>query len=92
MPDPGDASLALAAVLFLAAAAVIGVVSTRLTGMADTLAECTGLGKALVGAVLLGASTSLAGIVTLVTAAGCNAELAVSKPWAASPPKHPSSP
>ena len=79
MPDPGDASLALAAVLFLAAAAVIGVVGTRLTNVADALAERTGLGEALVGAVLLGASTSLAGIVTSVTAAaGSSAELAVS--------------
>lgn len=79
MPDPGDASLTLAAVLFLAAAAVIGVVGTRLTGVADALAERTGLGEALVGAVLLGASTSLSGIVTSVTAAaGGHAELAVS--------------
>ncbi len=79
MPDPGDASLTLAIVLFLVAAAVIGVAGTRLTGVADTLAERTGLGEALIGAVLLGASTSLSGIVTSVTAAaGGNAEFAVS--------------
>ncbi len=79
MPDLGDASPALAAVLFLAAAAVIGVAGTRLTSVADALAERTGLGEALVGAVLLGASTSLSGIVTSVTAAtGGSAEFAVS--------------
>jgi cation:H+ antiporter len=79
LPGPGDASLTLAAVLFLAAAAVIGVVGTRLTGVADALAERMGLGETLVGAVLLGASTSLSGIVTSVTvAAGSSAELAVS--------------
>ena len=58
---------------------MIGVVGTRLTGVADALAERMGLGETLVGAVLLGASTSLSGIVTSVTvAAGSSAELAVS--------------
>ncbi|HZY65274.1 MAG TPA: hypothetical protein VFE21_05285 [Rubrobacteraceae bacterium] len=45
----------------MAAAALILVVGTRLTGVADALADRTGVGEALVGAVLLGASTSLSG-------------------------------
>lgn len=54
---------------FLAAALLIAVAGTRLTRVADTLADLTGLGEALFGAVLLGGSTSLSGIVTSATAA-----------------------
>ncbi|MEX2671750.1 MAG: hypothetical protein WD294_06535 [Phycisphaeraceae bacterium] len=54
---------------FLAAAAVILVVGTLLARVADRLADRTGLGEAMVGAVLLGGSTSLPGITTSVTAA-----------------------
>jgi len=62
----------------VAAAVVILLVGTRLTAVADVLAERTGLGEAVVGAIFLGA-TSLSGIVTSVTAAGDGrAELAVS--------------
>ena len=79
MPDLGALSLTFSVGLFAAAAVVILVVGTRLTGVADALADRTGLGEAMVGAVLLGASTSLSGIVTSVTAAYAgNAELAVS--------------
>lgn len=79
MPDLSGISLTLSVVLFAAAAIAILVVGTRLTGVADALADRTGLGEALVGAVLLGASTSLSGIVTSVTAAAAgNAELAIS--------------
>lgn len=79
MPDPGDASLAVAVGLFAASAVVILLAGTRLTAVADILAERTGLGEAVVGAVLLGAATSLSGIVTSVTAAADGrAELAVS--------------
>ena len=86
MPDPGDASLAVAvglfaasAVVILLSAVVILLAGTRLTAVADILAERTGLGEAVVGAVLLGAATSLSGIVTSVTAAADGrAELAVS--------------
>ena len=47
--------------------------------VADQLADATGWGEAVVGAVFLGGSTSLSGIVTSVTAAsGGHAELAVS--------------
>lgn len=79
MPDPGEASLALAVGLFAAAAVAILLVGTRLTAVADVLADRTGLGEAVVGAVLLGAATSLSGIVASVTAAADGrAELAVS--------------
>lgn len=50
-----------------AAAVVIIVAGVRLTGVADSLAERTGLGDALGGALLLGAVTSLPGIVTTIT-------------------------
>lgn len=52
-----------------AAAAVIVLVGTRLSRLADRLADRLGIGEALVGAVLLGASTSLPGIVVSVSAA-----------------------
>lgn len=79
MPDLSGISLTLSIVLFVGAAVAIGLIGTRLTGVADTLADRTGLGEALVGAVLLGASTSLSGIVTSVTAAYVgSAELAIS--------------
>lgn len=54
---------------FAVAALVIGLVGPRLTAVADELADRTGLGEALMGAVFLGASTSIPGIVTTVTAA-----------------------
>jgi cation:H+ antiporter len=62
-------SLAAILGLFVLAAAVIGVVGTRLTRDADRLADLIGWGEAVVGAVLLGAVTSLAGVVTTLTAA-----------------------
>jgi cation:H+ antiporter len=64
-----DLPLAAVGAGFLLAAAVIAIAGTRLTRVADTLADVTGLGEALFGAVLLGGSTSLSGIVTSVTAA-----------------------
>lgn len=65
--------------VFLAAAAVIAVGGSRMTRAADRLADLTGLGEALFGAVLLGGSTSLPGIVTSVwTASEGHAHLSVS--------------
>jgi cation:H+ antiporter len=55
--------------LFLACAAVIAVCGVMMTGRADRLADRTGLGEALVGALILGAATSLSGTVVSVTAA-----------------------
>jgi cation:H+ antiporter len=48
---------------------VIAVVGSRLTRVADRLADRTGWGEAMVGATLLGAATSLPGITASVTAA-----------------------
>lgn len=73
------APLWLVVAVFVAAAAVITVAGVRLTHTADTLADVTGLGEALFGAVLLGGSTSLSGIMTSVTAANNGyPELAIS--------------
>lgn len=53
----------------VALAAVIVAAGTKLAALADMLADATGWGEATVGAVLLGGSTSLAGIVASVVAA-----------------------
>lgn len=55
--------------MFVLAAGTIAVAGTRLTAIADRLADRTGLGEAVVGAFFLGASTSLPGITASVTAA-----------------------
>lgn len=54
---------------FAAAAGVIAWAGTILTRAADVFADLTGIGEAMVGAVLLGAVTSLAGVVTSLVAA-----------------------
>ncbi|MHB0774767.1 sodium:calcium antiporter [Halomonas sp. WWR20] len=64
-----DMDLSVSLILFTACAVVIGVVGTRLTRIVDELADRTGLGEAIAGAVLLGMATSLSGIVLSVTAA-----------------------
>jgi cation:H+ antiporter len=72
-------SLSINIGLFVAAAVIIALVGTQMSQVSDRLADSTGLGEAVMGAVFLGGSTSLAGIVTSVTAAaGGHAELAVS--------------
>jgi cation:H+ antiporter len=64
---------------FGVAALVIAVAGSRLSHAADVLADRTGLGEAIVGAVLLGGATSLPGILTSVlTAAQGYPELSVS--------------
>ncbi|MDQ8203833.1 hypothetical protein [Pelagicoccus sp. SDUM812003] len=55
--------------IFAVCTLVIGVLGTRLTHIADQLADRTGVGEALVGGVLLGAVTSLSGSVLSVSAA-----------------------
>ncbi|WP_136247059.1 sodium:calcium antiporter [Halomonas borealis] len=62
-------SLPLALAAFVACTLVIGVVGTRLTRIVDELADRTGLGEAIAGAVLLGMATSLSGLVLSVSAA-----------------------
>ncbi|RNE90087.1 sodium:calcium antiporter [Marichromatium sp. AB31] len=78
MPSAEHWSLALIVVVLVASAAVIAVVGTRMARLADRLADLTGLGEAVFGAVLLGASTSLPGIIVSLTVASAGkAELAV---------------
>ncbi|MGF1549280.1 MAG: sodium:calcium antiporter [Sphingomonadaceae bacterium] len=55
--------------VFAGAAFVIALLGTRMAHLADAIADRTGLGEALVGAVLLGAGTSISGIVTSVWSA-----------------------
>ncbi|MGM0462795.1 MAG: sodium:calcium antiporter [Fibrobacterota bacterium] len=72
-------SLSTAIIIFAAATLVIILAGTALTEYADKLADKTGLGEALVGAVFLGGVTSIAGIITSVSAAYTNhPQLAIS--------------
>lgn len=72
-------SLTLSIIIFCIATLVIVFAGTALTRYADQLADKTGLGEALVGALFLGGVTSIAGIITSVSAAYNNhPELAVS--------------
>jgi cation:H+ antiporter len=64
--------------VFAASAGVVWVAGTRLGGYANTIANRTGIGKALVGLVLLGGITSLPEVATSASAAASgNAALAV---------------
>ncbi|WP_262927226.1 sodium:calcium antiporter [Phytohalomonas tamaricis] len=69
LPDFSAMSLPLAIGLFLFCALVIGTAGTYLAGVADRLADRTGLGEAIAGSLLLGATTSLPGIVVSVSSA-----------------------
>lgn len=65
--------------LFLCAVLVISYAGIGLSRSADIIADRTGLGEAVVGAVLLGAVTSLSGLtVTLLAAGRALPELAIS--------------
>ncbi|MCH2488020.1 MAG: sodium:calcium antiporter [Erythrobacter sp.] len=65
--------------IFIGCALVIALLGTKMAGYADIIADRTGLGEALIGSVLLGAGTSIAGIVTSAsTAASGAADLSVS--------------
>lgn len=55
--------------IFLGAAGLLVAVGTRFAGVVDEIADRTGVGEALAGAVLLGATTSLPGLLTSVIAA-----------------------
>lgn len=69
MPNLEPDSLRTAIALFLAATLAILLAGTRLSALADRLADRTGLGEAVFGGLFLGALTSLPGVVTSVTAA-----------------------
>lgn len=66
---PGFDSTFVTILWFLAGTAVIALAGTRMAYLADRLADRTGLGEAVTGALLLGVSTSLPGITASITAA-----------------------
>src|SRR6056297_715374 len=68
----GTWSLPLAAAAFAVATVVIAFAGARLARVVDRLADRTGLGEAISGAVLLGSATSLAGLTVSVVAAASN--------------------
>ena len=80
VPEHMDAltsSLPLTLAALLLAGGVVLVAGLALTARAERLAKITGLGQAILGAVFLGAATSLSGTVTSVAAAWAGeAELA----------------
>ncbi|TKB51454.1 sodium:calcium antiporter [Ferrimonas sediminicola] len=79
MMDPAGWPLVAVIIAFAAVAAVIGWFGIQMTRLARDLASGTGLGEALVGALFIGASTSLSGITTSVSAASSgHPQLAVS--------------
>lgn len=69
MADALFEPLAVAVPLFVVAAAGILMAGPRMVRVADRLADVTGLGEALTGAVLVGAATSLPDLVATVTPA-----------------------
>lgn len=72
-------SLPLTLLLFGGGALVIAVAGSRLAAISDRLADLTGLGEAVFGAVLLGATTSLPGsVASITTAFAGRADLAAS--------------
>ena len=75
-------SLSANLIIFTLAAVVIFFIGTRLTRLCDELADHTGLGEAFMGAIFLGAVTSLPGITASVTAASsASAALALSNAY-----------
>ncbi|MEX0619071.1 MAG: sodium:calcium antiporter [Pseudohongiellaceae bacterium] len=66
-------------VVFIAAAAVITFAGVKLAGTAEAIADKTGLGQAIVGAVFLGISTSLSGtVLSFYSASQGHSSLAIS--------------
>ena len=64
--DFSQFSLSALTIIFLVTAGIITFVGSYLSEYADQLADITGIGEAATGAVLLGAITSLPGLVTSV--------------------------
>lgn len=73
MLDLSEQSLWVVTAAFAGAAAAIAVVGTRLSHVADALADRTGLGEVLAGALFVGAATSLPGAITSMTTAAQDA-------------------
>ena len=79
MPDAAALSTTVLFAVFALAAILIAWLGSKMAHIADALADRTGLGEALIGSVLLGAGTSISGIVTSISTAASGApELAVS--------------
>lgn len=71
MPDLTSLSLWHAVLLIAGSAVVIVLAGTRPAGVADRLADRTGMGEILAGATFVGGSTALPGaIASMTTAAG----------------------
>jgi cation:H+ antiporter len=78
MPDLTLVPLVGVAVIFLGASGVVWASGIRLAAYAEEAAQRTGLGRAFVGALLLGGVTSLPELATTVSASAIgNASLAV---------------
>jgi len=76
--DPETWPLTLLVVAFVALTGVILTAGTQLTRKADEIAVVTGLSAALIGGMLLGATTSLSGtVVSIATALQGHADLAI---------------
>lgn len=72
-------SVGPAAAVLVVTAVILLTAGVKFTKVVDELADRTGLGEALAGAVLLGAATSMPGLITTVTgAADGQADFAVS--------------
>ena len=67
--DPAAWPLWLVVAVLAGAALMICLAGTRLANLADTLADRTGMGEIIAGALFVGASTSLPGIITSVATA-----------------------
>lgn len=79
MLDFAECSIWWSVAAFGVSGLAIVFAGVRMSAVADRLADATGFGEAATGAVLLGASTSLSGIVTSVTAASVgHPQLAIS--------------
>jgi len=79
MFDPSSWDFTTSAAIFVACAAAIAYLGTRLTALADQLADRSGIGEALIGGALMGAATSMSGSVLSITAAwNGNPDLALS--------------
>lgn len=76
--SPEQLSVPLTLLLFGGGALVIALAGSRLAAISDRLSDLTGLGEAVFGAVLLGATTSLPGsVASITTALAGRADLAV---------------
>lgn len=72
VPDLSDLPLAPATAMFAACALAIAVAGSRLARVADELADRTGMGEIIAGALFVGGSTSLPGIITSMSTAAEN--------------------